>query len=47
MDLKLLRKFINKNKEAGLDTLHYEVEYHSKFGFAFAAFVMSFDGEFL
>lgn len=44
MDLKLLRKFINKNKEAGLDTLHYEVEYHSKFGFAFAAFVMSLMG---
>lgn len=39
-----LRRFITKNKEAGLDTLGYEVDYHSKFGFAFAAFVMSLIG---
>jgi lipopolysaccharide export system permease protein len=39
-----LWKFIRKNKEAGLDTLRYEVDYHAKFSFAFAAFVMSFLG---
>lgn len=44
MSLGELRKFIKKNKEAGLDTLRYEVDYHSKFGFAFAAFVMSMMG---
>lgn len=44
LSLSELRKFIERNKEAGLDTLRYEVDYHSKFGFAFAAFVMSFIG---
>lgn len=44
MSLKELRKFIAKNKEAGLDTLRYEVDYQAKFGFAFAAFVMSLMG---
>ncbi len=39
-----LWRFIRKNKEAGLDTLRYEVDYHGKFSFAFAAFVMSFIG---
>ncbi|MEQ1878481.1 MAG: LPS export ABC transporter permease LptG [Bdellovibrionia bacterium] len=39
-----LWRFIRKNKEAGLDTLRYEVDYHGKFSFAFAAFVMSFLG---
>jgi len=39
-----LNKFIKKNKEAGLETLRYEVDYHGKFGFAFAAFVMSLMG---
>ena len=41
MSLSELRQFVRKNQEAGLDTLHYEVQYHAKFGFAFAAFVMS------
>ena len=41
LPVKELSQFIRKNKEAGLDTLRYEVDYHSKFGFAFAAFVMS------
>jgi lipopolysaccharide export system permease protein len=36
-----LSRFIARNKEAGLDTLRYEVDYHAKFSFAFAAFVMS------
>ncbi len=44
MSLKDLKKFIAKNKEAGLDTLKYEVDYQAKFGFAFAAFVMSLLG---
>ncbi|MCB0355371.1 MAG: LPS export ABC transporter permease LptG [Bdellovibrionales bacterium] len=44
MTLNQLKKFIKKNKEAGLDTLRYEVDYHSKYGFAFAAFVMSLIG---
>ncbi len=39
-----LGQFIRRNKEAGLDTRWYEVDYHSKFSFAFAAFVMSFIG---
>jgi lipopolysaccharide export system permease protein len=41
MSLKELGRFIDRNKEAGLDTLRYEVDYHAKFGFAFAGFVMS------
>ena len=44
MTLKELGRFIERNKEAGLDTLSYEVDYHAKFGFAFAAFVMSLVG---
>jgi len=39
-----LRRYIERNKAAGLDTLSYEVEYQAKFAFAFAAFVMSFLG---
>jgi lipopolysaccharide export system permease protein len=39
-----LKRFITRNKDAGLDTLRYEVDYHAKFAFAFAAFVMSFLG---
>lgn len=44
MSLRQLRKFIEKNREAGLDTLRYEVDYHSKFGFAFAGLVMALLG---
>lgn len=44
LSLNQLQKFIRKNKAAGLDTLDYEVDYHSKFGFALAAFVMSLMG---
>jgi lipopolysaccharide export system permease protein len=40
MSLAQLSRFITKNKEAGLDTLRYEVDYYSKFGFAFAGIVM-------
>jgi lipopolysaccharide export system permease protein len=36
-----LSQFIGRNKEAGLDTVKYEVEYHVKFSFALAGLVMS------
>jgi len=39
-----LKRFITRNKESGLETLRYEVDYHAKFAFSFAAFVMSFLG---
>jgi lipopolysaccharide export system permease protein len=35
-----LSRFIDRNKEAGLDTIRYEVDYHSKYSFAFAGLVM-------
>ncbi|MFZ3230579.1 MAG: LPS export ABC transporter permease LptG [Pseudobdellovibrio sp.] len=38
---KELSRFIGKNKEAGLDTIKYEVDFHSKFSFALAGLVMS------
>jgi lipopolysaccharide export system permease protein len=41
LSLSELSHYIERNKEAGLETLSYEVEYHAKFSFAFAAFVMS------
>lgn len=39
-----LKKFINKNREAGLDTLRYEMDYQAKFGFALAGLVMTLLG---
>lgn len=44
MSLRELGRFIERNREAGLETLRYEVDYHAKFGFAFAALVMSMVG---
>ena len=44
LSLTELQRFISHNKEAGLDTLPYEVNYFAKFSFAMAAFVMSFIG---
>jgi lipopolysaccharide export system permease protein len=44
LSISELKRFISRNKEAGLDTLRYEIDYHAKFSFAFAAFVMSFLG---
>ncbi len=44
MSIKELGRFIERNKEAGLETLRYEVDYHAKFGFAFASLVMSMLG---
>jgi len=40
MTQKELEHFIDKNKEAGLDTVAYEVDFHSKISFAFAGLVM-------
>jgi lipopolysaccharide export system permease protein len=44
MSVRELMHFVEHNKEAGLDTTRYEVDFHAKFGFAFAAFVMSMVG---
>ena len=44
MSLNELGRFIDRNKEAGLDTVRYEVDYHAKFSFACAALVMSMVG---
>jgi lipopolysaccharide export system permease protein len=44
LSLKELSDFIRRNKDAGLDTISYEVDYHSKFGFAAAALVMTLVG---
>lgn len=35
-----LARFIGRNKEAGLDTLRYEIDYHAKFSFALSGLVM-------
>lgn len=40
LSLAELSQFIKKNKDAGLDTLRYEVDYHAKYGFAAAGLVM-------
>ncbi len=39
MTLKQLDQFIKRHKEAGLDTLSYEVNYHQRFAFAFIALI--------
>lgn len=45
LSLRELDRFIKRNKEAGgLNTIPYEVDYHAKFSFAMAAFVMSLIG---
>lgn len=44
MSFNQLGRFIERNKEAGLVTTPYEVDYHARFGFAFAALVMSLLG---
>lgn len=40
MSQKELAHFIERNKDAGLDTVAYEVDYHAKFGFALSGLVM-------
>ncbi|MEZ0391116.1 MAG: LPS export ABC transporter permease LptG [Pseudobdellovibrionaceae bacterium] len=44
LSMSELKNFIKRNKEAGLDTVSYEVDYQSKYGFAFAALVMTLVG---
>lgn len=44
LSLSELGRFIAKNKEAGLDTLRYEVDYWAKYGYALAALVMTLMG---
>jgi lipopolysaccharide export system permease protein len=44
LSLGELSQFIKKNKEAGLDTVRYEVDYQSKYSYALAALVMSLLG---
>jgi lipopolysaccharide export system permease protein len=44
LSLRELSSYIAKNKEAGLDTVRYEVDYQSKYGFALAGFVMTLLG---
>lgn len=44
LSLQELGRYITRNKEAGLNTLPYEVDYHAKLSFAMAAFVMSLIG---
>jgi lipopolysaccharide export system permease protein len=44
LSLGELSQFIKKNKEAGLDTVRYEVDYQSKYSYAMAALVMSLLG---
>jgi lipopolysaccharide export system permease protein len=41
LSMSELRRFIARNKEAGLDTLRYEVDYFGKWSFAFAGCIMS------
>jgi lipopolysaccharide export system permease protein len=44
LSLGELRRFIQKNKEAGLDTLRFEVDMYAKLSFAFAGLVLSLMG---
>lgn len=44
MSVHELSRFIDHNREAGLDTVRYEVDYQSKFGFAFTPLIMAFLG---
>jgi lipopolysaccharide export system permease protein len=44
LSLGELRRFIKRNKEAGLESLKLEVDYHSKIAFAFAGLVLSLIG---
>jgi lipopolysaccharide export system permease protein len=39
-----LKQFIKKNKDAGLDTVRYEVDFHSKYSYSLAALVMALLG---
>lgn len=41
MSFKQLAHYIAKNKEAGLNTTEFEVDFHSRIAFIFAGFIMS------
>lgn len=40
MGVRELHKYIQRNKEAGLNTVPFEVDYYAKYGFAFTALIM-------
>lgn len=40
MGVRELKKYIERNKEAGLNTTAFEVDYHAKYSFVFTAIVM-------
>jgi lipopolysaccharide export system permease protein len=40
MGVRELKKYIERNKDAGLNTTAFEVDYHAKFSFVFTAIVM-------
>ena len=40
LELSELRRFIERNKDAGIDTLEFELSYYSKFSYAFTGFVL-------
>jgi lipopolysaccharide export system permease protein len=40
LGLSELKRFIEKNKDAGVDTLQFEVSYHSKYAYAFTGLVL-------
>lgn len=44
MGVRELRKYIARNKEAGLNTTPFEVDYYAKFGFVFSALIMTLLG---
>ncbi len=44
LSYKELKKFIQRNKDAGLDTLRLEVDMHAKISFAFAGLILSLMG---
>jgi lipopolysaccharide export system permease protein len=44
LSISELYQFIQTNREAGLDTVRYEVDFHSKFGFALAPLIMGLLG---
>lgn len=41
MSFSQLSKYINKNKDAGLNTTEFEVDYHARIAFSFAGLIMS------
>jgi lipopolysaccharide export system permease protein len=40
MGVRELRRYIERNKEAGLNTVPFEVDYYSKFSYVFTTLVM-------